>query len=176
MSRGDPVTNSKNRQIFSGPKIREIPDLLQSLFAAELLVPSRQIWIVSPWISDIPLVDNEAGSFSSVEPEWPPVRIRFSQILHALIERGTRVTIATRDLDHNRPFRDALEALVSATSLTFVYADELHEKGILADAFYLSGSMNFTYNGVHVNTEVLHFFTDPATIAEARITMRERWG
>lgn len=170
------MTESRNRQIFSGPKIREIPDLLQSIFAAELLVPSKRLWIVSPWISDIPLVDNEASSFSSVEPEWPPARIRFSQLLQALIERGTRVTIATRDVGHNRPFRDAVEGLVSASSLSFVYAEELHEKGILGDAFYLSGSMNFTYNGVHVNTEVLHFITDPATIAEAHITMRERWG
>jgi hypothetical protein len=175
MSRGNTVTDSRNRQIFSGPKVREIPDLLQSIFAAELLVPSTQLWIVSPWISDIPLIDNEAGSFSSIEPEWPPIRIRFSQVLQALIERGTRITIATRDVDHNRPFRDALESLVSATTLTFVYAEELHEKGILGDAFFLNGSMNFTYNGVHVNSEILHLITDPATIAEAHITMRDRW-
>jgi phosphatidylserine/phosphatidylglycerophosphate/cardiolipin synthase-like enzyme len=170
------MIESRNRQIFSGPKVREIPDLLQSVFAAELLVPSNQLWIVSPWISDIPLIDNEASSFSSVEPEWPPIRIRFSQVLQALIERGTRVTIATRDVDHNRPFRDALESLVPSGKVRFVYGDDLHEKGILGDEFYLSGSMNFTYNGVHVNTEVLHFITDSATIAEAHITMRERWG
>jgi phosphatidylserine/phosphatidylglycerophosphate/cardiolipin synthase-like enzyme len=169
------MSNAGNRQIFSGPRLREIPDLLQSIFATELLDPSSHLWIVSPWISDIPILDNEAGSFSSIEPEWPNVRIRFSQILHALVERGSRITIATRDVDHNRPFRDALESLVLPRSLVFVYSEELHEKGILGEAFFLSGSMNFTYNGVHVNTEMLHFITDAAAVAEAHITMRERW-
>jgi phosphatidylserine/phosphatidylglycerophosphate/cardiolipin synthase-like enzyme len=170
------MTNPPNRQIFSGPRVREIPDLLQSIFAAELLLPSRHLWIVSPWISDIPLIDNEAGAFFSIEPEWPSARIRFSQLLRALIERGAQITIATRDVDHNRIFREALESLVSTPHLSFVYSDDLHEKGILGDTFYLSGSMNFTHNGVHVNTEVVHFITDAATIAEAQIAMRERWG
>ncbi len=170
------MTASANRQVLSSPRLRQIPDLLQSIVAAELLVPSKHFWLVSPWISDIPLLDNDAGSFSTFEPEWPFARIRLSQILHYLAESGTQITVVTRDVEHNRQFHNAVASLASAERLRFLFSDELHAKGILADQFYLSGSMNFTYNGIYANTEVLHLITDSRLIAEAHLSMRECWG
>ena len=31
--------------------------------------------------------------------------------------------------------------------------EDLHEKGLLTPDFYLEGSMNLTYSGVHINQE-----------------------
>ena len=39
----------------------EAASLLANLFAAELVSPSECIWLVSPWISDIQILDNEAA-------------------------------------------------------------------------------------------------------------------
>ena len=45
---------------------RQVTDLLQTIFASEIVAPSSRLWIVSPWISDIPVVDNRANSFTSL--------------------------------------------------------------------------------------------------------------
>ena len=55
-------------------------------------------------------------------------------------------------------------------------AQELHEKGFLGDGFYLSGSMNFTFSGVTLNEEAVHYSVDPSFVAEARILYGARWG
>jgi phosphatidylserine/phosphatidylglycerophosphate/cardiolipin synthase-like enzyme len=170
------MSTPANRQLFSSPRLRQIPDLLQSIMAAELLAPSKHFWLVSPWVSDIPLLDNEAGSFATFEPEWPLSRIRLSQALNCLAESGTQITVVTRDVEHNRHFYNAAVSTVSADRLRFLFSEELHAKGILGDHFYLSGSMNFTYNGIYANTEILHLITDPRLVAEAHLAMRERWG
>lgn len=54
--------------------------------------------------------------------------------------------------------------------------EELHEKGILGDGFYLSGSMNFTFSGISLNEEAVHFIVDPAAVAENRVALFSRWG
>ena len=46
------------RYIYSRFGSRHVADLLQAIFAAEILRPSARMWIVSPWISDIPVLDN----------------------------------------------------------------------------------------------------------------------
>lgn len=165
-----------NRQLFSSPRLRQIPDLLQSIMAAELLAPSKHFWLVSPWVSDIPILNNEAGSFSAFEPAWPLSRIRLSQTLQCLAESGTQITIVTRDVDHNRNFYNMTINSSLGARIRFLFSEELHAKGILGDQYYLSGSMNFTYNGIYANTEILHLITDPRLVAEAHLAMRERWG
>ena len=37
---------------------------------AELLRPSTHLWIVSPWVSDVPLIDNRARQFGTLAPDW----------------------------------------------------------------------------------------------------------
>ena len=49
----------------------------------ELLLPSRDLWLVSAWISDVPVVDNSGGQFATVAPEWPRSRIRLVPVLPA---------------------------------------------------------------------------------------------
>ena len=51
-----------------------------------------------------------------------------------------------------------------------------HEKGILGDGYYLSGSMNITRNGISFNEEVLHLFTEPSVVAANRQLFVKRWG
>ena len=48
----------RSRQIIrsSSTSNAEIRELLQGIFTAELLCPSKQLWLVSPWLSDIELL------------------------------------------------------------------------------------------------------------------------
>jgi len=164
------------RYIHSRISSRQIPDLLQIIFTAELLAPSQCIWLVSPWISDIPIIDNTANTFLSLEPAWSRSRIRLSQILATLREQGTTIHIATRPDSHNQTFLEAFKAKNNSTKSYIHITEELHAKGILGDGYYLAGSMNFTYNGITINEETVTYETSSTIIAEQQVIFTDRWG
>jgi len=154
-----------------------VPDLLQAIFVAELVAPSHCLWLVSPWISDIPVIDNSANTFLCLEPSWSHDRVRLSQVLATLAEQGTTVHIATRPDSHNRSFIEGFKARISEmdVAVQLHVQEELHAKGILGDSYYLAGSMNFTYNGITVNEEALYYETTPGVIAEQQMIFKSRW-
>jgi len=166
------------RHIHTRLSSRQIPDLLQTIFVAEFLSPSRCIWIISPWISDIPVIDNQTNAFLAIEPSWAGARVRFSQVLAKVVDLGTTVHIATRPDEHNNSFFERLRVEVPASvrTLNVHCVNELHEKGILGDGYYLSGSMNFTLNGISLNEEAVHYYTSPEIISETRLVFGSRWG
>ncbi|GAA6620050.1 hypothetical protein NUACC26_058660 [Scytonema sp. NUACC26] len=167
-----------SRYIHSRLSSRQIPDLLQTIFTAELLNPSQCIWLVSPWISDLPIIDNTANTFLCLQPSWSRSHIRLSQILTTLAERGTTVHIATRSDTHNNTFKEKVKARIDHQEfpIRFHMTEELHAKGILGDGYYLAGSMNFTYNGTIVNEEALTYETSTEVIAQERLVFTQRWG
>lgn len=167
-----------DRHIHTRFGSRQVAELLQTIFAAELVAPSLYLWIVSPWISDVPILDNSTNSFSTLVGDWPRGRIRLSAVLGHLLRRGTMVLVAARPIEHNRDFftQLRLQAGDIGDRLRIVETETLHEKGILGDGFYLSGSMNITHSGLTFNDEVLHFFTDPETVAVNRQLYTQWWG
>ena len=42
---------------------QEVIRMLEALFVTELSSPSHCLWVVSPWISDVPLIDNATGDY-----------------------------------------------------------------------------------------------------------------
>lgn len=165
------------RDIHAVGSNRAVPDLLRSIFLAELLRPSKRFWIVSAWVSDVPVVDNSARSFSTLCPEWSAGVIRLSTVLTTLMARGTQMVLIVRDEPHNAEILRIMEskAVEMQDRLVMVKSKELHEKGLLGDRFLLDGSMNLTYNGVYVNEERLWYRCDPAAIAQRRLELENRW-
>jgi phosphatidylserine/phosphatidylglycerophosphate/cardiolipin synthase-like enzyme len=170
-------THTGPRYIYSRFGSAQVAEVLQAIFAAEILLPSKRVWLVSPWVSDIPLLDNRANSFSSLVPTWSRSRVTLSMVLCRLLEAGTVVHVATRgDEEHNRDFIRRMEALrQDHPELSIHLQSELHDKGVLTDGCFLAGSMNFTHSGISVNQEALHFTTDPAVLAEHHLTFQARW-
>ena len=170
------------RRIFrsSSTSNAEIRELLESLFAAELLSPSRCIWLVSPWLTDLELLDNRAGAWSALDPQWGPRQLRLAELLARLLEMGVHVVIATRPDAHNEHFLRKLDDLVKssgvASLLTVHRKATLHHKGFLGDDFYLSGSMNLTFNGVEILDEGITFETDREATESARIAFLNDYG
>ncbi|MBH31958.1 MAG: hypothetical protein CMG71_08270 [Candidatus Marinimicrobia bacterium] len=149
-----------------------IKELLQLMFLSELLAPSEQIWIVSPWISDVPILDNRSGSFDVMNPEWHRREIRLSDLALQVLTGGSRLTLVTRPDEHNLTFLDQLSERTEEASLqkqlTLVKREHLHTKGILTNAGLLLGSMNLTFHGFELNDEVIEYDTSSQRIAEAR--------
>jgi phosphatidylserine/phosphatidylglycerophosphate/cardiolipin synthase-like enzyme len=157
---------------------REIRELLQTLFVGEIIAPSRCIWLVSPWLRDIEVIDNRSGAFRALDSDWERRWIRLSDVLRNLLGRGCHVVVATRPLEDNlrviTTFRDALRD--QAPELVVHTPSELHAKGLLGDTFCLSGSMNFTFSGLDYQTEMLTLQTDPAEVGRLRLSFHEEYG
>ncbi|MFN9370313.1 MAG: phospholipase D-like domain-containing protein DpdK [Planctomycetaceae bacterium] len=170
------------RRIFrsSSTSNAEIRELLEALFAAELLSPSRCLWLVSPWVTDLDLLDNRSGAWSAMDPQWGPRQLRLAELLGRLLEMGVHVVIATRPDAHNEQFLRKLGDRVRSSgteSLLRVHRKStLHHKGFLGDDFYLSGSMNLTYNGVEILDEGITFETDRDATESARIAFLNDYG
>lgn len=167
-----------SRQILQTARsARSAPrELLQSIFASELVSPSRCLWIVSPWLRDIPVLDNTSGTFTSLGSDFPKSFVRLSQVLRELVVRGSAVVIATRKESGNRQVMDALGSVSAETSVTFRERDVLHAKGLVGDAYSLTGSMNLTYNGLERLDEMLLFETRRSEVEELRLAFHNEYG
>lgn len=169
------------RDLFGPGQSGAIPSLLQSLFLAELLRPSEELWLAFGWISDIKILDNRARQFSAIKPDWPAADIPLTSVIKELIIRGGRVSLVLREDDHNQNFINKLNSVCADVLLTpeqlRVYTDPgMHWKGIVSDEFLLKGSMNLTYNGITVNGEHLTLTTDRALCAQWRQELEQKWG
>lgn len=166
------------RDLFGPRQSGAIRDLLQALLAAELLSPSRELWLLFGWISDIEVLDNRARQFSALRADWPASPIRLLAVLEAMLDRNATLNLVLRNVSHNQPFIRRVQALRArhAGRLKLATGPEVHEKGILGDDFLLSGSMNLTYRGMVVNDEHVTLRTDAASIEEWRMSVRAKWG
>lgn len=172
------TAKQKIRFIHTAHTQWEIKDLLQTIFITELIRPSRCIWIVSPWISDIAVIENRANQCSTIEPDWARKRIVLTDVLTKLAELGTVIRIATNSDQHNDRFISELKRKSAQYNEKIFFTERtiLHSKGILGDYYYLSGSMNFTQNGITLNEESLQYITDKSMVSENRVTFADSWG
>jgi hypothetical protein len=163
------------RRLRSGQSLALV-DLVQSVFAAELLSPSRPLWIASPWISNVELIDNSGRQFSGLVPIWPPRPIRLIDVLGALLQRGGALAVVTRDVEINRPFIQEFASVTGGDPrASLILTDVIHEKGITGESFTLDGSMNLTYTGLRIKEEYVVFSTDPEIVARRRLEFLSRW-
>ena len=154
-----------------------IAELLQSMFAAEILMPEGDLWIVSPWISNVVLIDNRSGNFDSLNPEWGRREVRLVDVLIALMSRGTIVNVVTRNDEKNVAFigrlRDMAQQLALEENVTITVREKLHTKGVLLSNSLLMGSMNLTYYGMQINDEWVEFSVDPEGLAATRLEFKQ---
>lgn len=165
----------EHRRIFKTQStgVATISELLQAMFVAELLSPGEEIWIVSPWISNVVVVDNRSGSYDSLNPEWGRREIRLCDVLVMLMNHGASVHVVTRRDSSNDAFRTKMTDLAKEVGLDEQYFEhihsQLHTKGILLTRCLLMGSMNLTYNGMVINDEWVEFSLDRQDIARTRL-------
>ncbi|MBX7133589.1 MAG: hypothetical protein K1X67_13020 [Fimbriimonadaceae bacterium] len=159
----------------------EARDLLAALMATELGAPSKCIWLISPWITDLPILDNSAGTFGPLS-SWGNRPATLAEVLVTIATRGTTIVIGTTPDPHNRTFINRIQALGAdhrVGSRIKVCIDEgnvLHTKSVVADDYAVVGSMNLTIGGIDVREEYIELKTDQAYVAQARIDCFESFG
>jgi phosphatidylserine/phosphatidylglycerophosphate/cardiolipin synthase-like enzyme len=172
-----------SRRIFKSAVTSQnlIRELLQLMLLGELMAPGGQrVWFVSPWISNIAIIDNRAAGFSAINPEWGAREIRLVEIAVELMARGSPVGVATSLDQHNLAFLDFLSEAAAdmglSEKLSIVRRENLHTKGILLRRGLLTGSMNITYRGLELNDEVVIYDTIAQSVAQARISFESYLG
>lgn len=169
---------NKTRRIFKDRTTNrdELRQLLETIFIAELIYPSGELWMVFPWISDVLILDNRTGTYNQILPHWPKEQIRLSEILFELIKKGSSLRLVTRPgQSQTEKFIEALSVRLSGMADSKVYlsyTDNEHTKGMLGDNFYLNGSMNLTYNGIEMLREEIVFTLVQEEIAGARLHLQ----
>ena len=169
----------ETRRIFnhstSSPKV--LQELLQNIFIAEFLVPSDEVWIVSPWISNIEVFDNKGGAFSTLCPDWNGISVRLERVLIMLMTVGSKVNVIANALPHNKVFFESLARHAKDFGLSEMLQmnkrETLHTKGIFTNHGSLTGSMNITFNGVNINDEHLIYTISKEAIAQDFLECKE---
>lgn len=163
---------------LTGPlQATAISDLMQSLFVAESLAPSDPLWILSGWISDIPVINNGVREFSVIDPDWPTGTVNLTQAFRTIVSKGGRIALVLRDVVQNQRFVDGLIPLKRefGNRIWWALGEHEHAKGIVGRAFDLSGSMNFTNRGITISGEHLIYRTASETIAGRRLELANQW-
>lgn len=163
---------------LTGPlQASAISDLIQSIFVTEALAPSDPLWILSGWISDIPVINNSAREFSTIDPDWPTGNVSLTQAFRTVISKGGRIAFVLRDVEQNQRFVSRLKPLKREfpKQIWWTLGEHEHIKGILGRNFHLSGSMNFTHRGIKVNGEHLIYRTTSDTVAARRLELATQW-
>lgn len=161
------------RQIFKSATTapRAIRDALGILFAQELFVPSQKVFLMTPWISNIVILDNRMGQFDGLNPGWGHREIRLVDILVALTANDTKLLVRVRTDPHNNHFRTkffaALNDAGTRDKCEWEESSTLHTKSLLTEHAVVSGSMNFTENGISLGAEMVSISFDRVLVAQA---------
>ena len=163
---------SDMRRIFnhseSSPKILE--ELFHNIFMAEFLDPSDEIWIVSPWISNIQIFDNRGGAFTTLCPDWQGLSVKLGHVLIRLLSVRAKINVVANNDTHNDQFFFSLDQkskdLGLAENLRLLRRKTLHTKGIFTRHGSLTGSINITFSGVNINDEHLVYTISKEAIAQ----------
>lgn len=169
--------------IWSNAASTQLRSLISSALACTLIrsnwIPGRSVYVCSPWISDFSVFDNRYGQFDDLCPAARGNnRIRLSEVLKR-IGLGISVRIISKDTEATRQFL-AGAGFSNSNVIVRLAGDSLHEKGVLTPDFYLEGSMNLTYSGVHINTEKVSYHAGSerdivARMAAAYAELDRRW-
>lgn len=153
-----------------------VTEVLGALLASELVHPSRELWLVSGWVSDVPVIANSMGEFDDLLVDGNTGTPTLSDVLVRLSRHGTRIKVAVREEPHNEAFLDLLRRRCAPGLLSVHTSPDLHEKVLCGDDWVMKGSMNFTWSGLNLHEESIELVVDATEAANHRLQFSVRWG
>lgn len=147
-------------------------EVLRAVLVSELLSPSPQLWLLSPWITDVVALNNRDGHFDDLLADPEARSYRLSELLADIVRSGAHLTVIMRHHQHNMPFQSNLQRHCHFTLKEYQGA---HEKTFCGTDWVVTGSMNFTLRGMEYNDERTTYKIDPAAAATTRLELAHRW-
>ncbi|WP_406172143.1 phospholipase D-like domain-containing protein DpdK [Streptomyces sp. NBC_00996] len=153
-----------------------VDTMLTSALIAEFIAPSDHLWLVSPWITDVQVLDNSHGSYDALFGDVPPQSCRLSDAIARIAHGGAKIHVVTRPDAHNDDFLRRLTKAAAPERVHLAQDPNIHEKTLCGNDWMLSGSMNFTVRGMAKNDERVTYTAGSDAAAQARLDLAERWG
>jgi hypothetical protein len=152
---------------------RELTDMLEWIWLAELLAPGEELCLLAPLIDNAPLLDNSTGAFDALDPGWGRRSVRLLDLVLRIAASGQRVVLGTlraesQPLDFLGDLRTSvqdhgLENLVQVYELPWLSAS-----GLLTSHGLLRGDLEFSYDAVRLAGASASFDVDPKVLQAAR--------
>lgn len=149
--------------------------ILAMALVGELTFPGPVMWLVSPWISDVKILDNSQGTYDDLFDDNPPSSCSLADLLARIAMAGTSLTVVTRPDTHNARFLTRLNRLTPLHTVRIVRNPTVHEKTICGRDWMLTGSMNFTVRGLLENDEAVSYKVGGKDAAQTRLELAQRW-
>lgn len=173
------------RRLTKSERDPRVRSLLQNLCVAEALDPGGEVFLISPWTRNIDLIENRAGEFDWVDPDWPRGSVRLLDWVRTLCIRGARVNVLQGDSPSGRSFdaavgrlqRDLPEGrLELCRTGPLSQSGSNHAKAILTPNFAVTGSMNISEPGLEMHVEHLSIrLSSNEEYPEVRRQFSELW-
>ncbi|WP_309144214.1 phospholipase D-like domain-containing protein DpdK [Streptomyces sp. BR123] len=151
-----------------------VDSMLSAALMAEMISPSSEVWLVSPWITDVQVLDNSHGAYDALFGDVPPSGWRLSDSLVRIASAGAQVYVITRPDSHNGAFLQRLESAEQG-NLRIRRDPDVHEKTLCGQEWILTGSMNYTVRGMAKNDESVTYKVGGPDAAQARLDLAQRW-
>jgi phosphatidylserine/phosphatidylglycerophosphate/cardiolipin synthase-like enzyme len=154
----------------------KIDRLLSDVLLSELLNPSEDLWLMSPWISDIEVLDNTGGTYDAAFSDPLNRAYSFAEVLGLLTKAGSRLRVVTLP-GKSLQFLEHLQYQADASNLRIIRDEKIyHEKTFCGDDWQITGSMNYTHHGMHRNDERSRYLLDKTAAALTRVEFTQRFG
>jgi hypothetical protein len=153
---------------------------METVAVAELLHPSRCVWLAAPTLGDAPVLDNRAGQLAPLEPRWGTRAVGLADWLLRVLGGGTTVVLAATTDPETVTFLSRFVARATeaglAPRLTVRSFPTLPRAGLVGDDFLLAGALHIGSGVVLPAEEVVTLDLSPEAVAEARGAFRELYG
>lgn len=160
-----------SRTIRSHGGTQSLKDCLSTLLSLEIIEPSQEIYLISPFLSNTPIMDNRFKQYSDLLPIVEGNFIYLSDIIKTLAWKKVKIRIICNP--ERKETKDFLKLLGSDVEIRELKNN--HEKGLVTSNFYIHGSMNFTYSGININGENVRVTFLTAEVNQALMSARARW-
>jgi hypothetical protein len=153
---------------------RELAALLDAIWVSEVIRPSKFLIVAAPDLGDGSAVDNRAGGFSDLEPNWGERVVRLSDVLLRVLAHGgeawvlTRCQVGSSNLFLARLRERAVESGM-ANHLRTAEVEALPAAGVYGDGFTLAGPIAFSERGPDFAGEGVVFDLDPVSARRSSI-------
>jgi hypothetical protein len=149
----------------------QITSSIASLFALELLSPAPTLYLVAPLFCNTPLLPLQLNQFSSLSQNDEIATLSLAEILGQLATRGVTIRLIC---GMGNPACDKFLTMLPE-SIYWRKTETLSCVGIFSDHFCLRGSINFTDEGVSINSDRVELSLDEDTITQALVEVQDVW-
>ncbi|MCY1045626.1 hypothetical protein OV208_30200 [Corallococcus sp. bb12-1] len=154
-------------------------EVLEFVFASELLDPSDCLWMVFPRLGNVPLLDNTTGAFASLCADFPRTIIPLASLLRELASRGTHLVLVTSPGGGAKQLASALGGHLGPLAgqrIRAIEQEPMPTRGLVGARFSLRGGLNLLDDGALWPDQPVTFSVELGHVRDLRMDFEKEYG